>query len=391
MQITKSLSILAAAGITVGAFAQACANPVEDTEQLVDSGAADTGATKDSGPADTGVKDTGTDGTVPKDSGPDTAVPDTGPVDAGKPDTGPDAGPNLPGELFDPTAPKEGDPCPAGTPNNAPLDARRCGYCGSQKAFCENGKVGAYGPCLGESAAADRCLPNAARAATCGICGTTVESCDTVKCTWTPDVCENELPNGCPPGEVTYVTGVCATPEQTRKQTCSATCVLGAPEPCTIQPIDSLDVPGAGVTTTRKFTLSDASKLAPRVSSGACPVTTSSSTPYHAVLLKNTTAAAVVIETWASTPVGGSSIDTVTSAYVGAQDRPQTAAAIAACTGTANDVCSTSPCTSSWSGLVGTSAVTIPANGTAVILTNVYASGTTNAGKPYNFNVRLRP
>ena len=401
MQLKNRLFLLGAAGVVFGSLVQACATETTsgDDDIVEDAGVVDSGpkkdATADTGAADTGVKDTGADVTIVADTGTDTGTTvDAGPRDSGV-DSGPDAGPNRAGELFDPAAPKEGDACPAGTPNFGTLE-RRCGYCGNQKAFCENGKVGAYGPCSDEKTAATRCLPNAVvGGATCGLCGTTVKTCDPDLCEFSEGVCENEVVNGCPAGEVNYISGVCAGPEELRKQTCSASCQLTAPEACAIPAIDTVDLPTDGSTLTKTFNLSLANDLAERPSASSCPVTLNASTPYHAVLVRNTTATPQVVESWAATPAAATAINTVTAAYVGRKSRPR-GADVKACTGTVNDTCSSSPCGASlWSGLVGGQAVTIPPNGTAVIVTNVLSATATSiadtAGKPYAFNVRVKP
>jgi hypothetical protein len=391
MQLKNRLFLLGAAGVVLGSLVQACATDAStgDDDVVDDAGVADTGtkkdATADTGVADTGtVKDTGADVTV-ADTGTDTGVADAG-RDTGV-DAGPaDAGPNKPGDLFDPTAPKEGDPCPAGVPENGVM-SRGCGYCGTQKSFCTNGKVGVYAACVGENTnPVNRCLPNAARGSSCGICGTQVDDCDPVKCTWTAGVCENELANGCPAGEITYVTGVCPNATDVRKQTCSATCALGAPEPCAPEPIDTINVPTDGSTATGLYKLSAVGATSGYPNGTTCPAATvHSATPYHFALVKNTTAAPVVVEVFPSTPAGGTAVDTVSVAYLGRTTRPRTDAELKACNGAIVDG------TSTWSGtgLVGTSAITIPANGTAVVQTAGY-TGTATAGKPLQLNVRVQ-
>jgi|GEM_PF-1427873 len=402
MSFKNRLVLLGAASVALGLFAQACATEVTgDDDPAVDAGV-DSGkkdGAVDAAPADSGPKDAGSDGTV-ADTGTDSGPADSGPVDSGAVDSGPDAGPNRPGDLFDPTAPKEGDACPAGTVENGVIE-RSCGYCGTQKAFCTNAKVGAYGPCLAEHTDANRCLPNATRGVACGICGTAVDDCDPGTCTWNAGACMNELANGCTAGEVTYITGVCANPDDVRKQVCSPQCALLAPEPCAPQPIDTIDLPTDGSTKTAVFTFGAATAVSKYAidnasfdDSFACPTPdVHTATPAHFALVRNTTNAPVVVETWPSKAANGTNYDTVSIAYAGRASIPKTDAELKACTGVSNDTCTTSPCagtSTTWSGLANDEAFLVPANGTAIVHTAQY-SGTTAAGQPFQFNVRVQP
>ncbi len=71
-------------------------------------------------PSEASTKDTGTDARPVDATVRDTSVPDTSRPDASNDATtdAADSGPlvSLPGEDFDPTAPKAGDPCPVGVP-----------------------------------------------------------------------------------------------------------------------------------------------------------------------------------------------------------------------------------------------------------------------------------
>jgi hypothetical protein len=404
MQLKNRLFLLGAAGVVLGSLVQACATETSsgDDDVVEDAGVVDSGtkkdATADTGVADTGtVKDTGADVTIVADTGTDTGTT----VDAGRDtgvDAGPaDAGPNKPGDLFDPTAPKEGDPCPAGVPENGVM-SRGCGYCGTQKSFCTNGKVGVYAACVGENTnPVNRCLPNAARGSSCGICGTQVDDCDPVKCTWSPGVCENELANGCPAGEVNYIEGVCANPDEVRKQTCSAACTLGVPEPCGPEPIDTVDIPADASTLSTTFKFAAAAKNSKRASTGAtsCPTTTPSSAyPAHFAKIHNPTNAPITIDVWGSkAPAPGIAVDTIMYGYA-RSTVPKLDADLKACTGAGNDTCSTAPCgaDSDWAGLIGV--LTVPANGDVVVHTSQYTVGTldpSSAGLPFVLNVRRAP
>ncbi len=56
---------------------------------------------------------------------------------------------------------------------------------------------------------------------------------------------------------------------------------------------------------------------------------------------------------------------------------PKSDAERQACVGKVNDFCSTSPCTSSWSGLVGADAPSIPPNSSIVVYTAAYFAADT--------------
>ncbi len=75
---------------------------------------------------------------------PDTQVPDTSTGDAADAAdaTMVDAADSgvVPGEPFDPTKPKAGDPCPAGVNVNDTID-RRCGLCGNQRGRPRRGRL----------------------------------------------------------------------------------------------------------------------------------------------------------------------------------------------------------------------------------------------------------
>ena len=218
-------------GLVVGSLAgfAACSDTpvaVDDPDAadpvVVDSAAPPKDAAKP--PVDARVPDTST---PPKDVNvPDTQVPDTSTGDAADAAdaTMVDAADSgvVPGEPFDPTKPKAGDPCPAGVNVNDTID-RRCGLCGNQRALCEAGRVvGAYGPCTGEKTTPGACLPGARNTQSCGLCGTQTRTCDT-SCTYVETACMGEVAGGCVAGSVKY-NATCPNPNEFRKTTCSATC-----------------------------------------------------------------------------------------------------------------------------------------------------------------------
>jgi len=288
------------------------------------------------------TKDTGTDARPVDAMAKDTSVPDTSRPDASNDATtdAADSGPlvSLPGEDFDPTAPKAGDPCPVGVPVND-LISRRCGKCGSQKAFCETGlKVGQYGPCLGERAAVDACLPKAREVGVqCGLCGSQVRVCDNT-CVWSTGLCLNEVVGGCVANEVNHVEGVCANPAEVRKQTCSASCVRGVPEACGPQLPDTLTASQtrAGVVS-GTFSLTT-TRTIPRLNVGACPVTSSTiNVTYHYARIVNSGADSINVTVTQSAPAVGTKPNTYIAAYVGRTAAPVDALERQACTDQVRD------------------------------------------------------
>ena len=358
MRIHKGILAVSALGLFVGAL-QACATDVVD---VVDE---DSGVTP---PQDAAKTETST-------NRPDTSVPgrDTGTPDTSRPDTSTNTdatadstvdssvGPR-PGDPFDPTAPVEGANCPAGVPLNGVIE-RKCGKCGSQKAFCEAqpaggpNKVGAYSACTGEKTGPAACLPRERIISACGFCGTQAKECDST-CAYIEGTCSGQVVGGCVAGEVTYVEGVCSgagqTPTDVRKQTCSAACALGAPEPCAPRPIPELTISqtAAATVSTENETIGTIARL----NTGACPVTaTATVTSYQWVRVKNDGADSVNVTITNVAPAVGSKPDTVMSTYPGPNlpvDRLQ-------CTGSVTD-------------FPESITLNIPAAGSVMVLQNVY-------------------
>ncbi|MBK6463653.1 MAG: hypothetical protein IPF92_22010 [Myxococcales bacterium] len=283
-----------------------------------------------------------TDGASPDRSAPATdATPDTRPQDAqpDRSDVVVDARPDAadaadaadsgftpyPGDPFDPRAPKEGDPCPAGTPVNAILD-RRCGKCGVQKAFCETGSVvGTYGPCLGEKTAAVNCLPAAREVSQCGLCGSQTRQCDAA-CLWVESACLGEVTGGCLSGEVKHIEGLCADPAHVRRQQCSGTCTPGAPAPCGPQVADEVVAsPTMGGVVSGIFNTSSTARTVERLVAGVCgtPASmTTTKTPFHYARVTNPSATSVNVTVTHVVPPGATKLTAVTAAYEGATTIP---------------------------------------------------------------------
>lgn len=360
MRIHKGILAVSALGLFVGAL-QACATDVVD---VVDE---DSGVTPPQDAAKTETSTNRPDTSVPpRDTGtPDTSRPDTStPTDATTDSTVDSSVGPRPGELFDPTVPAEGANCPAGVPLNGTI-TRRCGKCGSQKAFCEAqpaggpNKVGAYSACTGEKPGADACLPRERIVSACGFCGTQAKECDTT-CSYIEGTCSGQVVGGCVAGEVTYVEGVCTgagqTPTDVRKQTCSAACALGAPEPCAPRPIPEIVISqtAAGVVASENETIGTVARLV----SGACPATASTSiTSYQWVRVKNEGADSVNVTISNVANAAGTKTDTVVTSYPG----PNLPADRLQCTGSVTD----SP---------ETVTVDIPAGGSVIFHQNAYSA-----------------
>ncbi len=331
------------------------------TPPVVDSSTTDATKTDAKPPTpDANVRDTST---------PDSAKPDATTTDSSVTDATADADSgigNLPGEQFDPNAPKTGAACPTGV---AEFDTitRRCGTCGSQKAFCEAGRiVGAYGACSGEKTGTDICLPGAREVGVeCGLCGSQVRNCDGT-CVWSSALCTGEVVGGCPKGQVTYVEGVCTNVNQVRKQTCSQTCSRQAPEACADLPPDDILTAAqtAGGVVSGTYSLSPLTRTIPRLNSGVCPATSSStSVTYHYARIDNTGTDSINVTIATGTPAGSTKIDAMVSAYAG-KTVPAYAGARQACTGSVRDT-------------PEAATLNIPAGGSAVFLTTAFASAKT--------------
>lgn len=341
------------------ALAPACATPNESDPQDVDAGA-DGGA---DATADAAVDRDADDGGKGRDAA----------ADGG---SGGDGGASASDGGAEP--PAEGSACTTGETFTRP-----CGYCGTQKAQCVGGVVAAYSACAGEVTAADRCLPGATRMSACGACGTSNDLCIAGTCRWNVGVCRNELPGGCVPGTKRLARG-CANADDIQPQVCANTCGFVADGACISEAIDTINVPTDGSTAVGNFRFSAAGVVSRYPDAVDCPVNgLEDGTPYHFALLKNTTAAPILVEVYPSAAPGGAVFDTVTSAYVGRKSRPVTDAELMNCSGMTDDG------GTEWSALYGPKAIAIPANGTAVVQTSQYQVATA-AGQPFSLNVRTK-
>lgn len=320
----------------------------EDAPALIDVGVPETSAPKDA--AADAKKDTGTDAKAD--------AKDSSTTDAS------DGGGQVVG-------PAPGSAC--ATPGT--IFQQSCGFCGKQEAVCEGTKVvSAYGPCAGE--VANGCSPGTSRQSTCGLCGTKNEVCQN-NCQWAAGACGGEPAMACAPGAVKYTTAGCSDPDTFRKQTCENTCQFGLPAPLPCAPKDNfLTISGAvGASVNADFDLSPLADQIPKLNSGNCPGTLSATmTSYKFVELRNTTAQTAKVEVWFDNVTGGNDLDTIVTYYPG--NVAPTGAGRLACTGVINDICSSSPCVGSWSGLVGTNAVTIPPNSSVMVYHAMWSTGT---------------
>jgi hypothetical protein len=373
----RTISVLGALSVLVGIVQIAGCATTDDTTIVVAPDADPVIPVIDSGKQP--VKDASTDAKPPvKDTGtqdvfvppPTDAATDAAPKDAA-PDTGP-------------TAPATGTPCTVVGTNYT----QSCGLCGTKEALCEvDLKVGAYSPCAGEVVGG--CMPGMTTTKSCGICGTQTEICDNM-CTPSTGACSGELAGGCLPGSVKVTVAGCGVGE-TRSQTCGATCLLGAPTACAAPVYPILTISRTvGTTVNADFDLSPLTDQLPRLSTGMCPNTiTTTNTSYSWVKLVNPGATPVKVSVWESLAPGSTVTDTI-AAWYNRATKPTTPAERSACSNYSDDSCSTAPCsaTGDFPGFTddGVDArVTIPANGFVLVYTAAYSSTKTGM---YKLNAR---
>lgn len=144
-----------------------------------------------------------------------TAVP--GPVDAGV-------------DRASPVTPPPPSPGDAGARCAFPLrQAEPCGKCGTHTREClKDGTWGPWGSCANERKGDDLCTVGARRESACGNCGTVVDTCDPVTCTWAVGTCQGE---GCKPGTSETEAGGC-TSGQVKSRSCDFACTWSAASAC---------------------------------------------------------------------------------------------------------------------------------------------------------------
>lgn len=292
-------------------------------------------------------------------------------------DAAADAAPDAPGT----DAGATGSPCPT----QDQVGKQTCGLCGFQTRLC--GRTDPADPAsplawqewgFCQSEVVGGCVPGTATTEACGLCGTRAKVCQN-DCQYAVSACKNEPVGACQPGTIEYQAGLsCA--EGGRSRTCAPTCEYGAFGACFVPGEPTLTLAtNAGGKVSGQFTL-EAATTAPRLS-GTCPTgsISNSATSYSYVLLVNPTASTLVVSLWTgqSTTAGSAYIDTVLATYA-SSTKPATDAERKACTTGVNDTCSDNSdptaCVSSWAGLFGASAITIPPNGKAYAYVGAWTS-----------------
>ncbi|MBX3208215.1 MAG: hypothetical protein KF764_24420, partial [Labilithrix sp.] len=284
-----------------------------------------------------------------------------GGVDAEVVDTGTDAG-------------AAGSVCPT----KDLVQQQACGLCGVQYRLCAPNDPNdsaaepvwqPWGFCQNE--VKDGCQPGTAATEGCGLCGTRNKVCQ-IDCRWAVGACKNEPANACSPGTEDYQVGLSCTAGG-RSRTCQESCTYGPFSDCFVPGEPTLTLSAtAGAKVSGQFKLEAANKL-PRLGS-SCPTasTNNTTTPYQYVVIANPTTSTIVASVWTSqsTRAGSGYIDTVVAAYAGST-KPTTSAERSACTSGVNDTCygddDPTECLSSWGGLVGSDAITIPPEGKALV------------------------
>ncbi len=365
----RYLIVPALSAVVVAACSSAATDPVDPDGGFVPvdaSGIQDSAVAKDSGKDSASAQDSGKDASFQTDSSTTDSSTRDGASEGGS-DAGADSG-----------VPSTGTACTT----VGFIYTKKCGLCGTQEAACENDmKVGAYGICNGEVVGG--CMPGDTRVSDCGLCGKKSEICQN-NCQWASGTCSGEPAGACAPGTTKYTTAGCTVPDTFRKQVCGLTCQYGAPEPPPCKPKDvdlSIGTAVAAVTS-GTYEISAATDTlqilyteSPYDVAKACPLELDTgNSPYAYVTIKNPNAKAAKVDVWLDRIPAGSNYDTIMAVYT---TKPTTPAQRLACTGFTNDDCddtdTNAPCAASgtgstlWSALWGTSAVSIPANGSVVV------------------------
>ena len=327
-------------------------------------------STKDGGPSDADA-DAASDASDSSDGSGDTNRP------------APDAG-----ELMPPPDPDAGAPGSA-CPTKDAIQQQPCGLCGVQYRLCapndsQPGSPNVWQPwgfCQNELVGG--CVPGTTATESCGLCGDRQKVCQN-DCRWAAGACKNEPVNACSPGSEQFQAGLSCV-EGGRKRVCQDTCTYGPYGECFVPGMPTITLgTTVGAKTTKQFTLS-AEKKQPKLS-GTCGGSTSlgSDTAYEYVKIVNPTASTAVVSVWSHTPAGGSLIDSVMAAYNPAIATPVSDTERKACTKGVTNCCSSDKaageadstmCNGSslcWAGLVGSKAITIAPNGTAIIYMAAY-------------------
>jgi hypothetical protein len=347
------------------------ASNADSGSPVADTGAPDTGSTPvvDSGstPADDAgapqadaATDAGlADATVPQDAGlADATVTDAG-TDAGR-DAGVDSGAPV-------------------CRNATDIIERSCGACGKQSAVCEATdaglSLGAFSYCFGERDGG--CTPGTEPdgGVPCGRCGRARSVCQN-DCTYASGSCIEPPTSVCTPGEKVFKMGLsCPNPGEGRYATCGNDCTFAFGD-CLIEETWITVSSTVGGVASRTFTMKSSQTTGRGGTSGTTCTPSSTSTPYEAVVVRNTSSKNLQVSLWDSFPTGSglTYYDTVMNVF----DGETLPASRTTCLG-ANDTCSTSPCISG-SGLGGFPAsapITINAGASILVYTGCWSSSCT--------------
>ncbi|MBX3222612.1 MAG: hypothetical protein KF795_18985 [Labilithrix sp.] len=293
-----------------------------------------------------------------------------GKKDGGKSDGGADAGK---------PPPTPGDSC-------ATLDTiveKTCGACGKHSTVCladdqGQGSWSVYSACTGELAGG--CVPGESVTEACGNCGTRVRVCSKF-CALSTPACTGQPVDSCSPGTVELTSAGCASSSLFRARTCRADCSAPGFSDCAPPPTTINVAPTVGSISSTVAVLTSG-KVLPKLA-GTCPnatVSTTISTPYQYIQVRNTLAKTVTASIYSGVAPGGVVLPTTLASYAGAVS-PTADEARKACEKGTNSL-GTSSLTgdNKHASLDGTRKVTIPAGGTVTVF--VAARTAYDAAKP---------
>jgi len=344
------------------AFAGCSADGTTETDGVTDQKPTDPGSSQGL-PASSNSG--GDDGDVDAGTGPK--------KDAGKADAQADAGP---------PPPVAGDPC---TKIDAIVE-KQCGACGKQSTVCLADDAGAatghwsvYSDCIGELAGG--CVPGTVENEACGNCGTRVRTCSKY-CGWSNGACTGQPVDSCPPESVDLTSAGCSAANTFRSRSCKADCTYNPfNATCDAPPTTVNIAPTIGSVSSTIAVLTSAKVISKLT--GSCPNATPSTTlttPYTYIQVKNTLAKSATVSIYNSVASGGVVFDTTLASYEG-NVSPTADAARKACdkgVGTFGTTALTGD--SRFASLDNTRKVTIPAGGTVSVY--VAAKKAYDATKP---------
>lgn len=287
------------------------------------------------------------------------------------------------------------DPADAGAtgsvcPTKDAIQQQSCGLCGVQYRLCapdesDPGSPNVWQPwgyCQNELV--DGCVPGTTTTESCGLCGNRQKVCQN-DCRWAAGACKNEPANACAPGTEQFQAGLSCV-EGGRKRVCQDSCTYGPYGECYVPGLPTITLGSTvGEKATKQFTL-PADQKQPKLSGtcGSSPSVNNSDTSYEYIRIVNPNASTAVVSIWSHSPSGGALIDSVMAAYSPATAVPVNDNERKACTKGIVNCCSSDKAAGEtdstmcnggslcWAGLVGSKAVTIAPNGTAIIYMAAY-------------------